>query len=131
MILALLLLAVQEPPAAPPPPPAPPPALADWSALPELHLRHRADAESLSTFVREEVRAGRCRAPGATLSVEMVVQIAGGGDVVRRVVPRAIDCPTVEQYAAGLIQRMARDNLDDQVTADGWYHSSLTFSLAP
>lgn len=131
MIGAALLLAMQvaHPAEAPPP--------ANWAALPELHYRHRPDiGPELSGFVRDEVRAGRCTAThGAdgsdAVTVELAVLAAPAGPV-RRIVPRAIGCPTVEQYATGLVERMARDNLDlDGEPAQAWYRTVLAFVWKP
>ncbi len=44
---------------------------------------------------------------------------------VRAVVPRAIDCPTVEQFAAGLVTSMSRANLRE--APEGWYRATLSF----
>ena len=44
--------------------------------------------------------------------------------------PRAIDCPTVEQYAAGVILG-ARDAIDVvDADTDTWYRTSMTFTWA-
>jgi hypothetical protein len=116
--------------------PAPPPAVAptqlptlpeDWADLPELALKRRIpENRALSSYVRDEVRAGRCAAAGNQLRVEMAVLIAGNGQL-RRIRPRAIGCPTVEQYATGIMVRMARGNVappgDDQ-----WYRTVVAFA---
>jgi hypothetical protein len=47
---------------------------------------------------------------------------------VRTVVPRAIQCATVEQYAAGLAAGFARGNLLPRNGTEQWYKTSLTFS---
>ena len=124
-LLALLLAATlqsSDMPAATPP--------QDWTALPELRFRRRPDAgPPLSAFVRDEIRGGRCAtaAGSASLSINLAVLVAPDGRV-RRIVPQAIDCPTVEQYAAGLILRMARDNLVADAVGDGWFRTGLTFA---
>lgn len=133
--LALLVLFAQ---AAPVTPPAPvrtvtmPPA--DWSRLGELPLlRGLPPTSTLSDFVRDEVAAGRCgaavRAGSAfSLKLDLAVLVSAQGQV-RRIVPRAIDCVTVEQYGSGLISRLARDNIDPTgLDADTWFRTSLVFA---
>lgn len=143
-----LILAIAQPPAAaqlvPEPPvlsaaqvvtgvrtPLPP---ADWSTLPELpYLRRTPDMEALSAFVRDEVAAGRCIATGrvgaaTVVTLDLAVLVAPDGHI-RRIVPRAIDCVTVEQYGSGLVSRLARDNLDTAgITAEAWFRTTLIFS---
>ena len=52
------------------------------------------------------------------------------GASVRATIPRAINCPTVEQYAAGLVLGFARDNLNTRFAVEGtWYRVSMTFDL--
>ena len=121
-------VAVAQPPAAQAALPS------DWSALPELRFVHRPPANpDFSAFVRSEVAAGRCvsvirSSVGMTLSIDLAVLVGPGGHV-RRIVPRAIDCVTVEQYAAGLVSRVARDNVDATgVTADTWFRTTMTFA---
>ena len=112
-------------------PDRPPP---DWSTLPPLALRHAADpAAAPFAFVRDEVVQGRCAAAlhdraGWTLAVDVAVLATADG-IVRRVVPRAIGCPTVEQYAAGLVWSGARDHIDPLPGGgDRWYRTRLTFA---
>ena len=130
MIAALLLAAalqVEPPPAVPTQPLATPPA--DWSTLPALTTKRRLpDTRTLSDFVRDEVAGGRCAVEGRSLTVHLAVHVAAGGQL-RRIVPRAIDCPTVEQYASGLVSRMARGNVPAPA-ADTWYHAAMVFTLA-
>ncbi|WP_287459440.1 hypothetical protein [Sphingomonas sp.] len=131
ILLAALLLQLQAPPApAPAPVIAPPPA--DWTQLPDLPLaRHWPSGASLSPFVQAEVAAGRCAAAqrgsdGYVLRVDLAVLIDNAG-TVRRIVPRAIGCPTVEQYSAGIVSRVTRDNVPTP-QSDTWYRTALTFS---
>lgn len=143
---ALPVPRIIPPPVVPTLPPAPapsaPPQTAggvplppqDWSALPVLRLR-RAVAPSLdaSTFVQREVLAGRCagatRTPqGWVLNLDLALLAAADGRV-RRVTPRAIDCPTVEQFAAGLLLGAARNNVDLRGAAtDSWYRTTMVFA---
>lgn len=130
------LVTVAQAPATPAPVPprllSPPPT--DWSDLPELpYVRRPPDMEALSAFVRDEVAAGHCTAAGrvggsAVLTLDLAVLVAPGGRI-RRIVPRAIDCVTVEQYGSGLVSRMARGNLiTDDVAADTWFRTTLVFT---
>lgn len=98
----------------------------DWSALPELKLRRRPPkAESLSSYVRDEVRSGRCLATANPLKVDLAVLIAANGQL-RRIRPQAIGCPTVEQYASGLMLRMARSNVAPP-GEERWFRTQLIF----
>jgi hypothetical protein len=124
-LLVTAIAALQAGPAAPP---------MDWAALPAVRWktppRH---APAASDYVRAEVAAGRCTAGQrsarlSALRIDLAV-LAGADGRVRAVVPRAINCPTVEQYTAGLIQRMARDNLDTAGrAADTWYRAAMIYS---
>ena len=105
----------------------------DWSTLPVLRIRGQATTlANTSAYVHGEVVAGRCAhvvrtTQGWALTVDLAVLITPDGRV-RRVTPRAIDCPTVEQYAAGVILG-ARDSIDvADADADTWYRTSLTFA---
>ena len=124
----------------PPPVPAPVPAPAppspmvaptDWTTLPDLRLIRPAPLPaSLSDFVRGEVDAGRCASARRTaigdytLAVNLIVRIGPNGSVLE-VVPRAIDCPTVEQYASGIVSRMARGNV---LPTAGWFRTAIVFA---
>jgi hypothetical protein len=114
--------------------PAPP---TDWSALPPLRLSATPDYAALMTqFVRAEVAAGRCAAPPAiagkvSIKVDMVVLISRSGETLR-IVPKAINCPTVEQFAAGVVQKAARGNIAGAPpTTDSWYRTGMTLSWGP
>lgn len=117
----LLLLAAQGVAAAPAPP-------ADWSALPPLRYRHTPELPpAADAFAQGEVAAGRCTAPhGRPLHVEIAVLVGPGG--AERVVPRAIGCATVEQFASGLVTRFTRDNVDPE-DAPGWRVTSVDLGL--
>lgn len=106
----------------------------DWSALPALRLSNTPDyAALMTTFVHDEVAAGRCAAPPAvagktSIKVDMVVLVSPGGDALR-IVPRAINCPTVEQFAAGVVQKAVRGNIAGSPPAtDSWYRTGMTLS---
>lgn len=126
MLLAFLaqLTAATAPAPAPPAPPA------DWSGLPELSiLRNWSSDPRLSDFVRDEVAAGRCAAGAAgRVDVDLALLVAADGQV-RRIVPRAIGCATVEQYATGLASQMIRRNVAVP-EAEGWFRTTIRFAWA-
>ena len=119
--LLLLLAAQAGTPSGPP---------ADWTVLVPLPWKAPPHiSPDIADFVDEEVRAGRCTLPGdrpEAMTVDLAVNTRGNG-TLRSVVPRAIGCPTVEQFAVGLIYSMARGNL--RRTGTGWYHAQLVFPL--
>lgn len=124
LLAALLAQATPATPAQTQPLAVPP---RDWSTLPELKLqRIWRDQTGLSDFVRDEVRAGRCSVTTKEIRVDLAVHVTGDGQV-RRIIPRAIDCPTVEQYASGLMSRMARGNVVASGD-DAWFRATLIFA---
>ncbi len=135
-MIAELLLALQAVVAPPivmvPTPPRASLPPQDWSTLPLLPIRKPAP---MSDYVRSEVLAARCdkavkTTTGWSLTVDLAVLATPDGRL-RRVTPRAIDCPTVEQYAAGVILGSARDPIVVPATGtDTWYRTSLTFAWA-
>jgi hypothetical protein len=109
----------------------------DWSALPWLRLSATPDYAALMTkFVHDEVTAGRCAAPPAvagkvSVKIDMVVLVSPGGDALR-IVPKAINCPTVEQFAAGVVQKAVRGNWAGAApTSDSWYRTGIVISWGP
>ena len=101
--------------------------------MPVLRIRQRSTTlANTSAYVHGEVVAGRCAkairtTQGWTLSIDLAVLMTPDGRV-RRITPRAIDCPTVEQYAAGVVLG-ARDAIDVvEADTDTWYRTSLTFA---
>lgn len=135
LALALALVPVasgaQGVPALRAPVPMPP---VDWTTLPDLRFqRPLASMAGLSAYVRAEVDGGRCAsvarsASSAVVQVDLAVLVTADSHV-RRIVPRAIDCIAVEQYAAGLISRLARDNIDNLgVEKDTWFRTTLVFA---
>lgn len=107
---------------------------ADWSALPVLRLSSTPDYTALMTaFVHGEVAARRCAAPAAvagkvSIKVDLAVLVSPSGDATR-IVPRAINCPTVEQFAAGVLQKAVRGNIAGAPPAtDSWYRTGMTLS---
>ncbi len=138
-LTAQLAQAIPLAPSTPVAPAVPAPAARspiDWQALPPLPYRRtpRPTAQ-MAAFVRAELRRTGCPRPvpvaGRTqLQVDVAVLI-GEDHVVRATIPRAIDCPTVEQYAAGLVVSYARGNLAPRfVNAGNWYRAVLLFDWA-
>ncbi|RYY25537.1 MAG: hypothetical protein EOP62_13000 [Sphingomonadales bacterium] len=105
-------------------------AAIDWDALPPLPYRAPPlVTPDMHNFVTREVRANKCPSPGAEIRIDVAVLIDDAGGI-RTTVPRAIKCPSVEQYAAGLVTGFARNNLLPRMaTGDQWYRTSLTFTL--
>lgn len=125
--IVAMLLTIQAPSATVPFVAMPP---ADWSTLAELaFIRLTPPAADLSDYVHEEVRAGRCVSNDTSIRVDLAVLVGSDGRV-RRIVPRAINCPTVEQYASGIVSRLARRNVVTP-SQDSWYRTTVTFSWMP
>ncbi|MBW6523715.1 hypothetical protein KZ810_09420 [Sphingomonas sp. RHCKR47] len=117
MLLAFLLQAVAT--IASPP--------ADWRSLPLLRAPTTEAAAGVSDYVRDEIQAGHCTTPRpGTLSVDLAVYVAESGRV-RRIVPRAINCPTVEQYASGIALRSLRGEVEPPETI-GWHRMTIVFT---
>lgn len=107
-----------------------------WDALPLLPYRDAPDVlPEMVNFVAGEYRAKRCPPVPLvnghrTVRADVAVLLADDGSV-RATVPRAINCVTVEQYAAGIVSAAARNNLLPRAMgAAGWYRASLTFDWA-
>lgn len=121
--LALLMQAATETPL--------PPLPSDWSDLaPMPYLAPPQITAPLDTFVADEIAAGRCPLP-RTANGRFVVRVDVAALVdqdgtVRRAVPRAIGCPTVEQFSAGLVTSFARANLQVRTTML-WYRATLVY----
>ena len=122
-MIAFLLLQAAEPPAVP----------ADWSALaPMPYVSEPHMTPQLNAFVGGEVAAGRCVVPKPAdgryvVKVDVATLIDASG-VIRKTVPHAISCPTVEQYAAGLVAGFARGNLMPRPsTGNTWYRATIVF----
>ncbi len=103
----------------------------DWSTLAAITLPPAAP--DMVRFVRDEVAAGRClRARPADEQVVLVVPMAiriGTDGIASSVVPLAIGCPTVEQYSAGVAQRMVRRLTHrTMMTGDRWYRTVITYT---
>jgi len=108
-----------------------PPLPTDWSALaPIPYVDAPTITAPLVTFVAGEVAAGRCAVPKPAdghyvVRVDVAALVDQDG-ILRRAVPRAIDCPTVEQYSAGLVSSFARANLNEGTTTM-WYRATLVY----
>ena len=131
---ALPLMAAALVQAAPPPLPLPsgPGQVIAWDTLPPVPYRTPpVMLPEMMGFVAGEVGANRCRFAGATRARgEVVVDVAMlvTPDMGPRLtIPRAIDCPTVEQYAAGLVLSFARNNLPPRALVPQWYRATLRF----
>ncbi len=123
MLAFLLLQAAAATPAIP----------TDWSTLAPLpYLTAPQMSPPLARFVADEIAAGRCSVPkpadGHYVVKVDVATLVGADGSVRRAVPRAIACPTVEQYSAGLVLTFARANLPPHAGAgDQWYRATIVY----
>jgi hypothetical protein len=102
----------------------------DWPALPLVPYRLPPTiSPQMHVFAGREAETRKCPlAKPGTINVELAVLIDGEGQV-RTVVPRAIDCATVEQYAAGLVAGFARNNLLPRSGgSEQWFKTTLTFT---
>ncbi|MHA6720555.1 hypothetical protein ACX40Y_14030 [Sphingomonas sp. RS6] len=103
----------------------------DWAALAPLPFRTLPQiTPAMRDFVAGEIALRKCpvpAGPGQTLTVDVAVLVAAD-DGIRTVIPRAIRCPTVEQYTAALVAGAARDNLLPRTAAnEQWYRATITF----
>lgn len=117
-MIAALLLPVDAPP------------LPAWAAMPPLRLREQRQVTSESNqYVASAFAEGRCPRPPAAprLSLDVALLIDEDGSITASV-PRAIDCPMVEQFAAGLATGWARGNLARRAHRMGWYRLRLDFA---
>jgi hypothetical protein len=105
----------------------------DWSTLAPLPYQTAPQmAPPLVRFVTDEVTAGRCAPPKPAdghYSIKVdVATLVGADGTIRRTVPRAIDCPTVEQYSVGLVIKFARANIQPHAGApDTWYRATIVY----
>jgi hypothetical protein len=105
----------------------------DWSALAPLpYLTAPQMAPPLARFVADEIAAGRCSVPRPAdghyvVKVDVATLVGADGSVLRAV-PRAIACPTVEQYSVGLVLKFARANLPPRAgAADQWFRATIVY----
>ncbi len=112
---------------------APATATINWESLPTLPYRDPPTMTlAMHEWARGQVRARKCRArrlvdgrPAVRVEVAVLVDEEG----VRTTVPRAIGCPTIEQYAAGLVAGFSRNNLTQRTAAPtAWYRATVTFA---
>jgi hypothetical protein len=108
-------------------------AAIDWAGLAPLPWRAPPIVTpEMHAFVQSETITRKCplATPG-TITVEVAV-LVDEANVLRTAVPRAIRCPTVEQYAAALVAGFARNNLMPRTSAtEQWYRASVTFNWKP
>lgn len=106
-----------------------------WNSLPSLPYRTEPQVTpQMQAFVSREIRRQRCtvirqsrRPDRQRVEVELAVLVDEAGGV-RVVVPRAINCPSVEQYAAGVVTGFARGNvLPRGATSVQWYRTTVIF----
>ena len=113
---------------------APEPAAIHWESLPTLPYREAPSmTPAMHEWARRQVRARKCRARrlvDGRPAVRVEVAVLVGEDGVRTTIPRAIGCPTIEQYAAGLVAGFSRNNLTQRTAAPGniWYRATVTFA---
>lgn len=106
----------------------------DWAALPDLPYRTAPQmTPAMHDWARGQVRARKCRERrlvDGRPAVRVEVAVLVDEDGVRTTVPRAIGCPTIEQYAAGLVAGFSRNNLNQRTAASGavWYRATVTFA---
>ena len=107
--------------------PAPVTAPTDWATMPQLPWRMEpVITPELTAYVVDEVRSGRCAAaPGVLVEVPVAVFVRSNG-AIGATVPQAIGCPTVEQFAAGLVSSFARNRL--RMPVGGWYQTTMSFA---
>ncbi len=110
------------------------PPLHDLAAIPALPYLHApVVTPRMTRFVAREVTSGRCPVAAPAdghylVRLDIAVLVTPYGRI-RATVPHAINCPTVEQYGAGLVTKFARGNLvvAPPAKADQWYRSTLSF----
>ena len=122
-MIAFLLLQAADVPAVP----------SDWATLaPMPYVEAPNVTPALAQFVAGEIAAGRCAIPkpadGHYVVKIDIAALVGADGSVRHAVPHAIQCPSVEQYAAGLAMGFARGNLAARGNGgDIWYRATITF----
>ncbi|MCM8729946.1 hypothetical protein ACFO8O_03050 [Hephaestia sp. GCM10023244] len=109
------------------------PITIDWDLLPPLAYRNLPTlTPAIRRFVDGEVAAGHCVPPRDTagrytITLDVAVLVDGRGRILRTL-PRAIDCPTVEQFGAGLALSFARENLLPRTHDDArWFRATFVF----
>lgn len=110
-------------------------AAIDWNGLSPLPWRAPPlITPEMNAFVQREAVSRKCPLPKpGTLDVEVAI-LVDEANGIRTTVPRAIRCPTVEQYAAALVASFARNNLlprSGTGTGQIWYRAHLNFTWTP
>ncbi len=112
----------------------PPPVPADWATLAPLpYVAAPQVTPAMEQFVAGEIAANRCATvkpvDGHYIVRVDVATLIGGDGTIRKAIPRAIGCPTVEQYSAGLVIGFARGNLPARGAgaAEQWYRTTLVY----
>lgn len=102
----------------------------DWDALPPLPWRAPPIVTpDMQAFVQREVKLRRCVTPKPNVLEVSIAVLVDENGAIRTTVPRAIACPSVEQYAAALAAGFARNNLLPRPGAtDQWYRTTLSFT---
>ena len=101
-----------------------------WDDLAPLPYRAPPPVSAeMVAFVEHEALSRNCPLPrGNALDVDVAVLVDTGGGI-RTAVPRSVQCPTVEQYAAALVAGFARNNVVPRNSAgEQWYRTTLSFS---
>lgn len=101
----------------------------DWDALPPLPFNMPPKiSTSMQSFVAREAHAAKCSVDMTTLKLDVAVLLDEQGHI-RATVPRAIQCPNIEQYAAALVVSFADGNLLPRMTStEQWYRANLDFT---
>lgn len=107
-------------------------ATIDWDMLAPLPYRAPPIVTpEMHAFARREAAARKCPLPGGNVLVVDVAVLVDAQSDIRAAVPRAIQCPTIEQYASGLVAGFARHNLLPRNSpGEQWYRTTITFTLA-
>lgn len=132
-LTAMLTAPAQIDAAVPQDTPAPPTSI-NWETLPAVPYRDPPTmTPAMHDWARGQVRARKCKArrlvdgrPAVRVEVAVLVDAETG---VRTTIPRAIGCPSIEQYAAGLVAGFSRNNLTQRTAAPtAWYRATVTFA---
>lgn len=99
----------------------------DWTALPIFPMPRAETAVEASAFVRREVAGGCKTTNGPRLAAPVAILVDASG-VVSRIVPRAIGCPTVEQFTVGYLSSLTRGGPGTALRPKpGWYRLTVTY----
>lgn len=103
----------------------------DWSTLPSFPLPRAVIVTEGTSFVRRELTercaGGTDASQSRQFAMAVAILVADAGHV-RRVTPRAVGCPTVEQYTAGYVLSLTRGGPGSlSAPAPGWYRLTVTY----